>query len=51
MRRKSRDSDVAYYGSSPILATVAPMPTPIPGLTPILRPEFISLSVVTVIIG
>ena len=32
MRRRSGDGDVAYYGSSPTLATVAPMPTPIPGL-------------------
>ena len=51
MRRKSGDGDLAYYGSSPILTTVAPLPTPIPVLTPILKPETISLSVMAVIVG
>ena len=51
MRRKSGDGDMAYHGSSPILTMKAPMATPIPSLTPIPRPEFISLSVLAVIVG
>ena len=51
MRRKSGDGDVAYHGSSPILTMEAPMATPIPGLTPTLRPETISLCVMAVIVG